>query len=45
MLGVAPILGRTFDMEAETPGRDQLAVLSEDLWSQAFDRDSAIIGR
>lgn len=45
LLGARPLLGRTFDMDAETPGHDQLAVLGEDLWSTSFGRDPAIVGR
>jgi predicted permease len=45
MLGVAPLLGRPFGMEAETPGRDAVAVLGYELWQAAFSGDSAIVGR
>jgi predicted permease len=45
LLGTSPLLGHTFDMKAEIPGDDQVAVLGEDLWSTAFRRDPLIIGR
>ncbi|HVT40030.1 MAG TPA: ABC transporter permease, partial [Gemmatimonadaceae bacterium] len=45
MLGASPALGHTFGTEAETPGRDKLAVLSDALWRSAFDADPAVIGR
>jgi len=45
MLGVQPLLGRTFDLDAEAPGNGQQAVLGYDVWRTAFDADSAVIGR
>jgi putative ABC transport system permease protein len=45
LLGTPPLLGHTFDMQAEARGNDRVAVLSEDLWSTTFDRDPAIVGR
>lgn len=44
MLGVQPLLGRTFDhAEGQTAGPD-VALLSEDLWRQSFHADPAIVG-
>ncbi len=45
MLGVTPRTGHVFDVGAEVPGRDQVAVLSDALWRTAFHGDPAIIGR
>lgn len=45
VLGVQPILGRGFLPEEEQPGRDQVVLLSHDLWETRFGRDSDIIGR
>jgi predicted permease len=45
MVGVRPVLGRTFSMEAETPGEGRVAVLGFDLWQEVFRGDSAVIGR
>ncbi|HSA56500.1 MAG TPA: ABC transporter permease [Gemmatimonadaceae bacterium] len=45
LLGVKPLLGRTFLAEEETPGRDQVAVLSHRLWTERFNADHAVLGR
>jgi putative ABC transport system permease protein len=44
-LGVAPALGRTFLMENESPGRDQVAVLSYGLWQKRFGGDPSILNK
>ena len=44
-LGVNPALGRTFLLENEEPGRDQVVVLSHRLWKQRFAGDPALIGK
>ncbi|HEX7121392.1 MAG TPA: ABC transporter permease [Gemmatimonadaceae bacterium] len=45
LFGVPPLVGRTFLPEEETPGRDQVAVLSHEFWTQRFGADPAVIGR
>ncbi len=45
MLGATAAMGQTFGRETETPGRDNVAVLSDALWRSAFDADPAVIGR
>src|SRR5690606_35747209 len=45
LLGVPPLLGRTVLPEEETPGRDQVAVLSHEFWTERFGADSAVVGR
>lgn len=45
MVGVAPLLGRTFGTEAEAPGEGRVAVLGYDLWREVFGGDEAIVGR
>ncbi len=45
VLGVAPMLGRTFQMENETPALSQVSVLSYALWQRRFGGDSTIVGK
>ncbi|HMG35338.1 MAG TPA: ABC transporter permease [Blastocatellia bacterium] len=45
ILGINPILGRTFSSEDDQPGHDQVAILSHALWKQRFASDPEIIGR
>lgn len=45
VLGVPPVLGRTFALEEEAEGRDHVVVISDALWQRAFARDPAVIGR
>jgi len=44
LLGVRPILGRTFSADEDKPG-SQVVILSEGLWKSRFGSDQAIIGR
>jgi putative ABC transport system permease protein len=44
-LGVQPALGRAFTTEEQTPGRDQVVVLTDALWRSRFNADPGIIGR
>jgi predicted permease len=45
MLGVHASLGRTFLPEEDAPGREQVVVLSHDLWSRRFGSDPNVINR
>jgi putative ABC transport system permease protein len=45
LLGVSPALGRTFVADEDTPGRDQVVVLSDRLWRRRFGADRTVIGR
>jgi putative ABC transport system permease protein len=45
VLGVRPILGRTFRPEENEPGKDAVVILSRAVWVQRFGGDSNIIGR
>src|ERR1041385_8286040 len=45
LLGVAPQRGRGFLPEEETPGRDQVAILSNSLWQNRFSADPQIVGK
>ena len=44
-LGAKPALGRTFQLENERPGSDEVAVLSYGLWQKRFGGDPGIIGK
>jgi hypothetical protein len=44
-LGVPPELGRTFQLENEHSGSDQVAVISHALWQQRFGGDRGIVNR
>jgi putative ABC transport system permease protein len=45
VLGVEPLLGRTFRPEEEQRGRDRVVVLSHALWTRRYGADPAIVGR
>jgi putative ABC transport system permease protein len=46
LLGVAPVLGRTFlASEDEVPMRNQVVILSEGLWKRRYGGDPVIIGK
>ncbi|HEX7049883.1 MAG TPA: ABC transporter permease [Longimicrobiales bacterium] len=45
VLGVAPVLGRTFRPDENEPGRTRVAILSHRLWQQRFGAEPEIIGR
>ena len=44
-LGVKPELGRTFQIENESAGNDQVVVLSRALWQRRFGGDASIINK
>ncbi len=45
LLGIRPIVGRGFSAAEDGPGRDQVAILSHQLWEQRFHGDRGISGR
>ncbi len=45
VLGVNPILGRTFTEEDDTPGAAPVVVLSEGIWRRRFGADTNLVGK
>jgi putative ABC transport system permease protein len=45
ILGVAPILGRTFTAEEDRPGNDMVVILGHSLWKRRFGSKPEVIGR
>ena len=45
VLGVAPMLGRTFRAGDDRPGAEPVVVLSHALWTQQLGADASVVGR
>jgi predicted permease len=45
VFGVAPILGRTFLPGEDQPGKDDVAVLSYEVWKDYFNANDGIVGQ
>lgn len=45
VLGVKPVLGRTFLSGEDRPGRETVAVISHSLWQRRFGSDPQVTGR
>ncbi|HWC20334.1 MAG TPA: ABC transporter permease, partial [Terriglobales bacterium] len=45
LLGITPILGRSFTIEEEKPGAEPVAMIGEGVWKRRFGADPAIVGR
>ena len=45
LLGVQPVLGRTFSADEDRPGHSNVVVISQGLWQRRFASDPGIVGR
>ena len=45
VLGVTPQLGRVFTADEDQPQRNDVVLLSADLWQRRFNRDPQVVGR
>ncbi len=45
LLGVAPLLGRSFESDEDQPGGRRVAILSHRLWTTRFAEDQDVLGR
>ena len=45
LLGVQPILGRTYSADEDQPGHNQVALISYGLWRSFFSSDPNVVGK
>src|SRR6185503_4218202 len=45
VFGVRPLLGRPFVEEEQAPGREDVVLLANGFWHEAFGADPAVVGR
>ena len=44
LLGISPIRGQVFDTDADTPGRDDVVLISRRLWASRFGANPSTLG-
>jgi predicted permease len=45
LLGIQPVLGRSFTEDEDQPGRNKVLVLTDELWRRRFGSDPNIVGK
>jgi putative ABC transport system permease protein len=45
LLGVEPVIGRSFEANDDRPGAVPVVLLSDAVWQQRYQRDPAVVGR
>lgn len=45
LLGIQPLIGRTFSPDEDKPGGERVVVLSHNFWTNRFGADAGLIGR
>ncbi|MPY89181.1 MAG: FtsX-like permease family protein [Luteitalea sp.] len=45
LVGIQPLVGRTFTAQEDRPSGPRVALIGEALWGQLFSRDPAVVGR
>jgi predicted permease len=45
MLGVQPVLGRTFREEENEPGKNHVLLIGNDVWTKLFSADPDVVGK
>ncbi len=45
LIGIQPLLGRTFRAEEDAPGRSEVAIISRGLWVRRYGGDPGIVGK
>ena len=45
LLGIKPVLGRSFAADEDRPGSAKIAMIGEGLWKRRFGGDPAVVGR